>query len=103
MYLQFTSVSFTHQALVDPLLTDLSFTAPVGWTGVVGANGTGKSTLLALATGALTPDSGTIVSPGSAAVCEQRTDRQPRSRARTARASQRSSPRSSTTRCATAT
>ena len=75
--LQFSSVGFTYQQLADPLIHDLSFVAPSGWTGVVGPNGVGKSTLLSIATGALLPDTGRVVGPDSALICPQRTDANP--------------------------
>ncbi|MFW6261379.1 MAG: ATP-binding cassette domain-containing protein [Spirochaetota bacterium] len=75
--LHFTSVSFTYPGLADPLIEDLSFASAPGWTGVVGPNGAGKSTLLALAAGSLEPDSGAVAAPGSAVVCDQRTDHAP--------------------------
>jgi ATP-binding cassette subfamily F protein uup len=44
-----------------PLFTDLSFTVATGdRVGVVGLNGTGKSTLLSVLVGATSPDSGTV-------------------------------------------
>jgi macrolide transport system ATP-binding/permease protein len=51
---------------------------PTGWTGIVGANGTGKTTLLKLAAGILKPTHGAIRRPGSVRLCEQRTDEPPR-------------------------
>ncbi len=52
------------------VLSDVSLTvAPGGRTGVVGPNGVGKSTLLAVLAGALVPDSGTVaLSPPTATV-----------------------------------
>jgi ATPase subunit of ABC transporter with duplicated ATPase domains len=41
------------------------------WTALVGANGTGKSTLIKLASGLLVPDSGSITSGGAVVVCDQ--------------------------------
>jgi len=75
--LQFVSVDFTYPNLAEPLISNLSFVAPVGWTGVVGPNGVGKTTVLSLATGILQADSGSIVGPGSFVRCAQRTDEAP--------------------------
>jgi len=43
-----------------PLFTDLTLAIPPGLTGVVGRNGIGKTTLLRLLTGELTPQAGTV-------------------------------------------
>lgn len=70
-------MSVSHQPSV--VLTDVSFSWPdgtaaldhisaafgTGRTGLVGANGTGKSTLLKLVTGELTPVAGTVTTNGS--------------------------------------
>lgn len=48
-------------------LTSLSGAFGVGRTGVVGRNGTGKSTLLRLIAGELTPTSGTVITNGDVA------------------------------------
>ncbi len=45
-----------------------------GWTGVVGANGAGKTTFLKLATGLIKPDNGTVMAPGEKLYADQRTD-----------------------------
>ena len=45
-----------------PILKDVSFTVENGAVvGIVGANGTGKSTLLRLLSGSLTPEAGSVV------------------------------------------
>ncbi len=69
----FQNVSFTYDRATHPLISDLSvhFT---GWTGIVGANGVGKSTVLKLATGELLPNHGRVVIPDSKIYCQQRTD-----------------------------
>jgi len=48
-----------------PLFTELSFTPGPGRTGLVARNGTGKSALLRLIAGELTPSSGSIVVDGT--------------------------------------
>ena len=58
----FSHVFFSYGTL--PVLTNVSFTCgPAERLVVVGPNGIGKSTLLALAAGRLQPDSGTIAGP----------------------------------------
>ena len=75
--LTFENVTFTYEQMTLPVLLEASFAFPEGWTGVVGANGAGKTTVLKLATGHLRPDSGWIRGPGAAVYCEQRTDDRP--------------------------
>jgi macrolide transport system ATP-binding/permease protein len=67
-------VFFTYQGMTAPLIENLSCHFPPGWTGIVGANGTGKSTVLKLASGLIEPDAGEVRIPGFAIYCEQRTD-----------------------------
>ncbi|PWE31631.1 ABC transporter [Pararhodobacter marinus] len=54
-----------------PLLTDLSLSFGPRRTGIVGRNGTGKSTLLHLIAGALTPQRGEIAVTGRVAMLRQ--------------------------------
>jgi len=77
MFLSFNRVIFTYQGAFDPIFEDLRLTLGAGWTGVVGANGTGKTTLLRLALGDLQPTQGHIVTPGPGVYCPQRTDLEP--------------------------
>ena len=54
------------------MLTDLSFSARTGdRLGLIGENGTGKSTLLRVLAGEQTPDEGTVSLPGSVALLAQ--------------------------------
>jgi macrolide transport system ATP-binding/permease protein len=73
----FHAVSFTYDTASMPLLAAVSAHFPRGWTGIVGANGTGKTTLLRLATRDLTPQHGTIQAPVETLYCAQRTDAPP--------------------------
>ena len=70
----FRNISFTYDTATRPLINDLSAHFTRGWTGIVGANGVGKSTVLKLATGKLLPNRGRVVIPERAIYCRQRTD-----------------------------
>ncbi len=58
-FLELSRVSFAHSGAV-PLFDDLSLRFESGWTGVVGPNGGGKTTLLCLLAGDLEPDAGEV-------------------------------------------
>ena len=74
-FLKFSKVSFAYDGMVGNLLEDVEALFPEGtWTGVVGANGCGKTTLLRLAAGELEPSSGSVGSIGKACYVVQRTD-----------------------------
>lgn len=72
--LKFHSVAFTYDNASEPLFEGISLHAAPGWTGVIGANGTGKTTLLKLAVGLLLPGKGYIDMPQDSFYCPQRTD-----------------------------
>ena len=61
------ALSFSHLSYSwpdgRPLFSDLSFALPTGLSGIVGRNGIGKSTLLRLATGSLSPTLGHVERP----------------------------------------
>ena len=65
----FQNLSFTYDKATQTLFHDLSVHFTRGWTGIVGANGVGKSTILKLATGALEPQQGRVVIPEYAIYC----------------------------------
>jgi ATPase subunit of ABC transporter with duplicated ATPase domains len=73
----FQNVSFTYDRAIQPLVDELSVSISKGWTGIVGANGVGKTTILKLATKVLAPNRGQVVIPGPATYCQQRTDHLP--------------------------
>jgi len=73
----FQNVSFTYDKATQPLIRDLSVHFTRGWTGIVGANGVGKSTILKLATGNLEPQQGRVMIPELAIYCQQRTENAP--------------------------
>ena len=73
----FQNLSFAYDRATQPLFTNLSLHLTQGWTGIVGANGVGKSTILKLATGDLEAQQGRVISPEFAIYCQQRTDNAP--------------------------
>jgi len=77
MPLVFHHVSFAYDGSPLDVVADLSAHFPVGWTGVVGANGVGKSTVLQLAVGLLEPTDGSVQDGRAALYCAQRTDDAP--------------------------
>lgn len=76
MFLTFHRVDFLYSGSHEPIFTDLSFTLPRGWTGIIGANGAGKSTLLRVALGELQATCGHVQAPPGV-YCSQRTDHAP--------------------------
>lgn len=76
-FLSFIDVSFTYDALAEMLISGMSASFPIGWTGIVGANGAGKSTILKLAASELTPITGRIAGSATTIYCAQRTDSPP--------------------------
>lgn len=73
-------VTYSYPDTAEPLFEDASATFSPGWTAVLGDNGIGKTTLIRIVLGELTPDAGTISpAPGSylTAYCAQETSQQP--------------------------
>ncbi|WP_218961872.1 ATP-binding cassette domain-containing protein [Actinomyces ruminis] len=60
--MQFTlsDIHYTYPGAASPALAGITVTFPVGWTGVVGDNGCGKTTLARIACGRLVPDAGAL-------------------------------------------
>lgn len=74
MQITLNDVSYSYPNSTQTVLDDVRAVFPAGWTGIIGNNGCGKSTLARVATGMLVPDSGTV-SPRDLVVayCEQDT------------------------------
>ncbi len=62
----FKNVSFTYDTLPDTLFTGIDLSVEKGWTGLVGPNGSGKTTILKLAAGRLEPGTGRVIFGGEA-------------------------------------
>jgi macrolide transport system ATP-binding/permease protein len=76
-YIRFRDVSFTYNTMTSPLIEELSFDLARGWTGIIGANGAGKTTILKLATRKISPQKGSVTGLENAVYCRQRTDEMP--------------------------
>lgn len=67
--ISFRSVTYQYPSSAEPVFSGLTLTVDTNWkTGLVGRNGRGKSTLLALINGSLEPNRGAIDHPGPAAL-----------------------------------
>lgn len=78
--LRFSKVSYSYENSIENILTDININFNTGWTGIIGPNGIGKTTLAKLACGLLTPESGTIIKSDdtlTAMYCEQTTEQIP--------------------------
>lgn len=77
MQLSLRHLTYTYPSCVDPVLRDVTATLPCGWTGLVGDNGCGKSTLARIACGRLAPDEGTVAPQLFSVYCEQDASAEP--------------------------
>lgn len=77
--LRVRAVTFAYPSSSAFVFDDLTLQFGPGWTGIVGPNGLGKTTLLRLIAGELSPVRGHIECSGTVAYCPQRTDDPPAS------------------------
>lgn len=77
--MQFTlsGVSYTYPSAIEPILNNVSATFPRGWSGLLGDNGCGKTTLAKIVCGMIEPDSGTVTRGLFALMCAQETAAEP--------------------------
>ncbi len=71
MQLNINHVCYTYPGTSRPVFKDLNTVFATGWTGLIGDNGCGKTTLALIASGLLTPDSGTVFPHLTSAYCPQ--------------------------------
>ncbi len=69
--LRISHISYTYPGAARSVLDDVSLSFPQGWTGVVGTNGCGKTTLAQIAAGAVEPTAGSVTPMLSSAYCAQ--------------------------------
>lgn len=77
MQLNLTHINYTYPGTASPAIEDVSATFPTGWTGIIGDNGCGKSTLARIAARIIVPDSGTVSPTLFASYCEQDSTQEP--------------------------
>lgn len=77
MQLNLSNVEYTYPSAVEPVLRGVSATFPEGWTGIVGDNGGGKTTLALVACGIMRPDVGLVFPSLIARYCPQDSTRPP--------------------------
>ena len=77
MQLLLSHVTFAYPSAQNPVLNNLTVAFPTGWTGLLGDNGCGKTTLARVATGELTPSAGTVTQGLVCALCPQDADEAP--------------------------
>lgn len=71
MQLHLSQIRYTYPGTVQPAIIDVSATFPTGWTGFIGDNGCGKSTLARIVARCIEPDAGSIRPQLFSAYCQQ--------------------------------
>lgn len=75
--LSLTNIEYAYPESVKSVFSDVTAMFAAGWTGVVGNNGCGKSTLAHIACGTLSPTKGTVAPLLTSAYCAQDTAEEP--------------------------
>lgn len=70
-------ITYTYPGTSNPALANVSATFSRGWTGIIGNNGCGKSTLARIACGIITPELGSVTPLLTFAYCEQDAGNEP--------------------------
>lgn len=77
MQLNLTHISYTYPCTILPVIDNVSATFSSGWTGIIGDNGCGKSTLARIAARIIAPDSGTVSPKLFSSYCQQDSTQEP--------------------------
>lgn len=73
MQLNLSHISYTYPGASSPALSDVNVVFPQSWTGIIGDNGCGKTTLAFIAARLIAPDSGSIAPSLFTVYCPQDT------------------------------
>ncbi len=71
MQLNLSNIEYCYPQAQAPILRGITVAFPQGWTGIVGDNGCGKTTLARIACGLITPDAGSVGPSLVSAYCAQ--------------------------------
>ena len=71
MQLNLSNIEYCYPLAEEPILRGITATFPQGWTGIVGDNGCGKTTLAKVASGLIVPDAGAVGPALVSAYCAQ--------------------------------
>ena len=77
MQITLSGVTYAYPASPEPVLNGVTVTFSQGWTGLLGDNGCGKTTLAKIACGIIEPDAGAVSRVPYAAFCAQEADAEP--------------------------
>ena len=72
--LQLNNISFSYDSLSKPIFQSVTVNINNGWTCIIGANGSGKTTFLKLCINELKAQKGNVINPHFCVYCKQRTD-----------------------------
>ena len=77
MQVMLSHVGYAYPGAPNPILNDITITFPCGWSGLLGDNGCGKTTLAKVVCGEIEPDSGSVTRGLFGVLCKQGTDSPP--------------------------
>lgn len=77
MQVMLSHVGYAYPGVPDPILNDITVTFPRGWSGLLGDNGCGKTTLAKVVCGEIAPDVGSVTGGLFGVLCEQGTGSPP--------------------------
>lgn len=77
MQLTLSGIRYTYPSALEPILNNVTISFAEGWTGLLGDNGCGKTTLAKIACGLITPDAGSVSPNLVCLYCAQETEDAP--------------------------